>query len=161
MRLLAPRVSGVLMLGVFSLNAYVGMKDTTMFQLQPVHQGANFIIAALDFIAAAFLLYYGQGKRIWTLLAGVIWPAVYLFLLLVDIESRLCLFTGQHCFSSVKVSFEYLILGDSSQGWVLWPFTMPTAIVVLLVILVLSSLHYVKYKPTEKAQLSETQSFSL
>ena len=148
------------MLGVFSLNAYVGMKDTTMFQLQPVHQGANFIIAALDFIAAAFLLYYGQGKRIWTLLAGVVWPAVYLFLLLVDIESRLCLFTGQHCFSSVKVSFEYLILGDSSQGWVLWRFTMPSAIVLLLIILVLSSFSAAKHKPTTKASISENQSYT-
>lgn len=129
------------MLGVFSLNAYVGLKDTVLSSLQPTHLGANSLIAALDIISAAFLTYYGQGKRIWVLLAGVVWPITYLLALFADIESRLCLFTGQHCFSSVQISFEYLILGNSNQGWRLWPFTILSIVCLLSITLVLSLIY--------------------
>lgn len=129
------------MLGVFSLNAYIGLKDSVLSKLQPAHQGGNFIIATVDIVSAAFLLYYGQGKRIWVLLAGVVWPMVYLFALWADVESRLCLFTGLNCFTNVQVSFEYLILGSANQGWRLWPLTMLTVILLLSATLALSLIY--------------------
>lgn len=141
-----PRISGVLMLGVLSLNMYIGLKDVVLFKLQPAHQAANFVIIVVDLIAASFLIYYGQGKRLWVALAGVLWPAVYLLVLLADIESRLCLFSGQNCFSSVQVAYEYLILGSVAQGWHLWPFTILTVISLLSVTLILSAVHTFTYR---------------
>lgn len=129
------------MLGVFTLNAYIGLKDTVLFKLQPTHQGLNFIIAAIDLVASSFLIYYSAGRRTWVLLAGVIWPVVYLFSLLADVESKMCLLSGQHCFTSVEVSFQYLILGSLSAGWLLWPYTMISVILLLSLVVVLSAIH--------------------
>lgn len=126
------------MLGVFSLNTYIGLKDTVMSKLQPMHQSANFVIATVDLVSASLLIYYGKGKRTWVLLSGVFWPIGYFLALFIDTESKLCLFSGQNCFKSVGVSFEYLILGSAAQGWLLWPYTMITVISLLTVILILS-----------------------
>jgi hypothetical protein len=136
--LLLPRISGVLMLGVFSLNAYIGLKDNVLFEFQPTHQGLNFIIAVIDLIATSVLIYYAEGRKLWVLLSGIVWPIAYLTSLFADVESRMCLFTGQNCFSSVSVSFQYLILGQASQGWLLWPYTMLSTISLLTFIIVLS-----------------------
>lgn len=133
------------MLGVFSANAYIGLKDTELSKLQPIHEAANFVIALLDLVAASILLYYAGGKKSWVLLSGVCWPLAYLSSLFVDVESRMCLFSGQNCFTSVNTSFQYLILGERSQGWQLWPYTMSTTISILLLILVLS-LAYARQK---------------
>jgi hypothetical protein len=133
-----PRVSGVLMLGVFSLNAYIGLKDTVLSKLQPTHEGINFFFALLDLAAASILIYYADGRRFWVLLGGVVWPVTYLVSLVVDLESRMCLFSGQNCFSSVYTSFEYLILGEARQGWLLWPYTMIVAILLLVLTIGLS-----------------------
>lgn len=134
------------MLGVFSLNAYIGLKDTVLFKLQPTHQGLNFLIAAVSLVASSFLLYYSGGRRIWIVIAGVVWPLVYLLSLLADVESRMCLFSGQHCFTTVKVSFQYLILGRLSNGWLLWPYTMISVIVLLSLVVVLSAFYALSHK---------------
>lgn len=144
--LILPRISGVLMLGIFTLNAYIGLKDTVLFKLQPTHQGLNFMIAAVDLVASSFLIYYSAGRRNWVLLAGVIWPVVYLFSLLADVESKMCLFSGQHCFTSVQVSYQYLILGRLSAGWLLWPYTMMSVILLLTLVVLFSAIHFVKHK---------------
>jgi hypothetical protein len=137
-----PPASGVLMLAIFALNAYIGLKDTVLFKLQPAHQTLNFIIAAIDLLASAFLLYYLSGNQKYgILLAGVIWPVIYLLSLLADVESRLCLFTGNNCFASVQIAYEYLILGQSAQGWILWPFTMLSVISLLFAIIILSAIY--------------------
>ncbi len=134
------------MLAVFSVNSYIGLKDTELFKLQPIHETANFILALLDLIAAAILLYYSGGRRSWILLCGVAWPFAYLLSLIVDVESRMCLFSERNCFSSVNTSFRYLILGEHSQGWELWPYTMITAIVLLLLIVAFSFVYYLRTK---------------
>ncbi len=133
------------MLGVFSINSYIGLKDGVLAKLQPAHQGANFVMALIDLVAASILLFYGSGKRMWILLAGVAWPAAFLFFLLADVESRMCLFTNVNCFASVNDSFQYLILGNSSQGWLLWSYTIPTAIFFQLLIIGLSLFQF-KFK---------------
>lgn len=141
-----PRLSGVLMLGVFSVNAYIGLKDTELSKLQPLHETANFVIAILDLVAASILLYYASGRRSWIFLSGVTWPLVYLLSLFADVESKMCLFSGQNCFSSVNTSFQYLILGERSQGWRLWPYSMITAIFLLSSIIALSTMYYINSK---------------
>jgi hypothetical protein len=137
--ILLPRFAGVLMLGVFSINSYIGLKDVALSKLQPAHEGANFLIAVIDLAAASLLLSYAQGKPVWIMMAGIVWPAVYFLSLAADIQSKLCLFTNVNCFASVQVAYEYLILGQASQGWVLWPYTFPTAIALFLLITGLSA----------------------
>lgn len=134
------------MLGVFTLNAYIGLKDTVLFKLQPTHQGFNLIIAAIDLAASSLLIYYSAGRRTWVLLAGVVWPVVYLFSLVADVENKMCLLSGQNCFASVQVSFRYLILGRLSAGWLLWPYTMMSVILLLSLVIVLSAIHSVDSK---------------
>lgn len=134
------------MIAVFSVNAYVGLKDTELFNLQPIHEAANFILALFDLVAASILLYYSGGRRFWILLSGVGWPLAYLLSLMTDVESRMCLFSEQNCFSNVYASFRYLILGDHSQGWMLWPYTMITAIALLLLVVAFSGIYYLQTK---------------
>jgi hypothetical protein len=138
---LLPRIGGVFMLGVFSVNSYIGLKDVELAQLQPLHLGGNLIMAIIDLVAASILLSYGIGKRFWILLAGAVWPAVYVISLFADVESRMCLFTGTNCFSSVEASYQYLILGQLTEGWLLWPYTILTAICLLLSTVLLSLLY--------------------
>ena len=140
---LLPAISGVLLIGVFSLNAYIGMKDIGLSQLQPVHEAGNFLLALLDLAAAAILLAYGTGRVRWLFLSGIAFPAAYILSLVADVESRMCLFTGTNCFKTVNLSYRYLILGDASQGWELWKYTIPTAISLLLVAMCLTSVYCV------------------
>ncbi|MGH2639143.1 MAG: hypothetical protein ACRDF4_07695 [Rhabdochlamydiaceae bacterium] len=136
--ILLPRISGVLMLGVFSINSYIGLKDSVLSKLQPVHEIANFFIAVADLIAASILMSYGQGRFSLVFLSGFIWPVVFIVSLAADIETRMCLFTNVNCFASVSDAYEYLILGRASQGWKLWVYTFPTAISLLLAIIALT-----------------------
>jgi hypothetical protein len=131
------------MLGVFSINSYIGLKDVELAKFQPLHSGGNLLMAILDLVAASILLNYGIGKRFWILLAGGVWPTAYLISLLADVESRMCLFSGTNCFATVQASYQYLILGQLNQGWLLWPFTIPTAIVLLLSTMIVSMLYSV------------------
>ena len=126
------------MLGVFSINAYIGLKDVVISQLQPSHEAANALFAIIDFVAATILIIYGNRKPLWTILAGIVWPVTFILFILADIESKLCLFTNVNCFATVSDAYRYLILGQEAEGWKLWPQTMETALVFLFAIVGLS-----------------------
>ncbi|HVB12787.1 MAG TPA: hypothetical protein VNE86_06610 [Nitrososphaerales archaeon] len=136
--LLLPSIVGVLMLGVFSINTYIGLKDVVISQLQPSHEAANALLAIIDFLAATILIIYGNKKPFWTTLAGIVWPATFLLFILADIESKLCLFTNVNCFATVGDSYRYLIQGQAAEGWKLWQYTMETALAFLFVVIGLS-----------------------
>jgi hypothetical protein len=130
------RISGILMLGVFLINVYIGLFDTTLQQYNVAHLYLNWLMAVVDLIAAALLL-AKPLERFLVGLSGVVWPIVYIASIAVDIETRLCL--GSSCLlSNTAAAYDYLILGYSSLGWVLWPYTMITAISLLSAILVIS-----------------------
>ena len=126
------------MLGLFSINTYVGLKDVVISQLQPSHEAANALFAIIDLLAVTILIIYGNKKPFWTTLAGIVWPATFLLFILADIESKLCLFTNVNCFATVGDSYRYLLLGQAAEGWKLWPYTMATALVFLFAIVGLS-----------------------
>lgn len=149
---LLPQAAGVLILGVFALNTYIGSFDVELFKLQPTHQAANFAMAVFDLVAASILIAYGSGKQLWVFLAGIAWPLTFLSFLFLDVETRLCLFTGVNCFSSVSIAFQYLILGQRSQGWALWPYTILSAIVLLILAISLSTAYVLTGRRNVKSQ---------
>jgi hypothetical protein len=143
------------MMGVFSINAYVGIKDTALSKLQPAHETANFFLALFDVVSASILLAYGQGKTRWVFLSGVVWPAVYLLSIVADVESRLCLFSGTNCYASVGDAYRYLILGEIGEGWKLWKYTIPSAILLLVLVMVMSAVYCQRSAPAKGAAADE------
>ena len=57
------------MLGVFSVNVYIGLYDTNLTQISPVHTELNWVIAAADLLAAIFL-FVKPGNLIFKSLGG-------------------------------------------------------------------------------------------
>jgi len=128
------------MLGVFGVNVYIGLYDTNLTQISPVHAELNWVIAAADLIAAIFL-FVKPGNLIFKSLGGIVWPIFYITNLFIDVETRLCLGAAANtCSPSVSDAYQYLILGSAGQEWVLWPYTIRFAIGLVAVVLILSLL---------------------
>jgi len=132
------RAAGVVMLGVFGINVYIGIYDTSLAQLSPTHAQLNWVIATADLIATV-LLFVKPRSLIWKTLAGMVWPLAYVGSLFLDVETRLCLgASATSCFPSTTDAYNYLILGSSGEEWVLWPYTIRLAIALAVLVLVLT-----------------------
>ncbi len=143
-----------MMLGVFLINVYIGLFDTTLFKLNQLHYYLNWGISIAD-LAAALILIVFYRSRFLVLLAGVGWSAIYILSLAVDVETSLCIDTNYlNCWPSVSDAYNYLILGSQGEGWVLWPYTIRTAIALLIIIAVLSafSFGYISRASKQNAQ---------
>ena len=127
------------MLGVFVTNVYIGLYDSNLSSYNPVHYDLNWIIAAVDIVAALLLFLKSKNLNL-VVLSGIVWPLVYLAALGGDVATSLCLGTpaNPNCWPTAYDAFKYLILGDKSEGWVLWQYTIPTAILFLIIVIVLS-----------------------
>jgi hypothetical protein len=135
---LLTRLGGILMLGVFGINVYIGRYDTNLSSLSPVHEQLNWVIAGADLLAAIFLL-VKPGNLILKSLGGIVWPIFYIANLFIDVQTRLCLgAAASTCSPTVSDAYQYLILGSAAQEWDLWPYTIRLAIGLAVVILVLS-----------------------
>ncbi|MHB8568044.1 MAG: hypothetical protein ACYC7D_11715 [Nitrososphaerales archaeon] len=142
------RIAGVLLLGVFAINVYLGLFDTILKQQLtgsttgiPLHWYLNWIIAAVTLIAA-FLLLTNPLNSLWVSIAGIIWPIVYVGSLGFDVYTKLCA-GGGYCWPSRTAAFQYLILNNANPNasggpWLLWSYTIPTAIGLLFIAWVLS-----------------------
>lgn len=132
------RTSGILMLVVFFINVYIGIGDKTLQQYNTAHLYLNWLIAVADILAVIFLFASPLDKFL-VLLSGVAWPIVYIGSLALDVATHLCL-GGGNCtlWPTTQAAYDYLILGYASEGWVLWPYTMITAITILVAILAIS-----------------------
>lgn len=153
------RIGGVLMLGVFGLNVYIGLYDTNLAQISPMHQQLNWVIAAADLIAALFLLVKPR-TMIFKLLGGIVWPIFFVGSLFLDVETRLCLGAPSNtCLPSVNDAYQYLILGSAGQEWVLWPYTIRVAISLAVITLVLSlvSLYFRRKSMVRKQMPPQSQ----
>src|SRR5579864_8639152 len=86
------RVAGILMLGVFAINVYIGLRDTNLIPAPGLgnvtHYYLNWLMALVDIIAAG-VLSISPLRRMWVLLGGVVWPIVYVIGLAVDVQIRL------------------------------------------------------------------------
>ena len=153
-----PRIAAILMLVVFAINVYIGLKDGNLYDYNLAHYYLNWLIAAVD-IVAAVILFAKPLSKLWIGLAGVAWPIVYFASLAVDISTKLCL-GGSNCWPTQYDAFRYLILGDPSEGWGLWPYTMSTAVFLLVVMLIFSSAAVVGLRREERRQrLPSAQQF--
>jgi len=152
---LLTRVGGVLMLGVFGVNVYIGLYDTNLTQISPVHAELNWIIAAADLLAAIFL-FVKPGNSIFKSLGGLVWPIFYISNLFIDVETRLCLGAAETtCSATVSDAYQYLILGSTGQEWVLWPYTIRFAIGLAVAVLILS-LVSLKFRSPKGRKLQQT-----
>jgi hypothetical protein len=122
------RMGGALLVGVFFVNLYLGLFDANLYKFQPLHSYLNWVIAAVTLGASMILLINPMRKVAFSILAGIIWPLVYLASLAIDVESRLCLGSGTNCFPSVNAAYQYLILNSPSAGWNLIQGVVPLAI---------------------------------
>jgi hypothetical protein len=144
------------MLGVFGINVYIGLYDTSLSQLSPLHWELNWLIAVVDLIAVVVLLAKPRSIA-WKSLAGIVWPIVYVVNLFIDVETRLCLGApASSCSPTVSDAYQYLILGSSDQEWVLWPYTIRLAIALAVLVLILASLSL--YLRTPKGESPPTGS---
>ncbi|HKW03696.1 MAG TPA: hypothetical protein VJN71_00230 [Nitrososphaerales archaeon] len=136
-----PSIAGVSMLGVFIANVYIGLYDSNLATYNPLHYDLNWLIAVVDIIAAVILLSRPKSRGL-LILSGILWPIVYLLSLGGDVATSMCLGTpsNPNCWPTTFDAFKYLILGDPSEGWSLWQGTIPAAIVLLVVTIVLMSL---------------------
>ncbi len=132
------------MLGVFALNVYIGLYDTLLSSLQPLHWDLNWVIAAANLVAAIFLLVFPRKIGLVTL-AGVIWPVLYVISLGVDVYTRLCIGGPQaNCWPTKTAAFQYLILNNpnipnaAGFGWKLFQGTVPIILALLFVTFVIS-----------------------
>lgn len=141
------RVAGILLLGVFAINTYLGVFDSNLKgQLTsstngiPLHWYINWVIAAITLVAAVTLI-SSPLSALWVTLSGIVWPIVYVGGLGFDVYTRLCA-GGGYCWPSKTAAFQYLILNNPNApggGWNLFPFTIPTAIGLLFIAWVLSA----------------------
>ncbi|MCL5066902.1 MAG: hypothetical protein M1368_00935, partial [Thaumarchaeota archaeon] len=126
-----------LMVGVFAINVYIGLYDKTLAQYSPTHLYANWVIAIVDLAAATVLLSnLGRNER-WVFPSGIGWPVAYIISLVVDIMLDL---GAPNLWPDPASAYKYLILADPNQGWVLWKYTIPAAILLLILVVVLSSI---------------------
>ena len=126
------------MLGVFAINIYIGLYDTNLTQISPVHAELNWVIAAADLLAALFLLVKPRNI-VFKVLGGILWPIVYIGSLFVDVETRMCLGAAANtCLATVSDAYQYLILGSAGQDWVLWPYTIRLAISLAVIVFLFS-----------------------
>jgi len=91
-------------------------------------------------IIAALLLIVNPLSSIWVALAGIAWPIVYVGSLAFDVYTRMCA-GGGYCWPTRTAAFQYLILNNPNApggGWILWNYTIPTAIGLLFIAWVLS-----------------------
>ena len=132
------RAGGIILLGVFGINLYIGLYDTNLSELSLLHSELNWLIAAADLIAA-IILFVKPGSLIWKSLTGIVWPIVYVANLFVDVETRLCLgSSASTCSPTVSDAYKYLILGSAGEEWLLWPYTIRLAIVLVIAVLILT-----------------------
>lgn len=149
------------MLGVFAINLYIGLHDSNLTQISPVHAELNWVIAAADLLAALFLL-VKPGNIILKTLGGIVWPIVYIASLFVDVETRMCLGAAANtCLPSVSAAYQYLILGSASQDWVLWQYTIRLAISLAVIVFVLSVFSlYFRASKSQKEKIPPSPSLS-
>jgi hypothetical protein len=130
------------MIVVFLVNDYLGAYDTNLSQFNTIHWDLNWVIAVVT-LAAGLLLIAKPGSVKWVVLAGLLWPIVYLLSLGFDVATRLCSFASSNsCWPDQGSAFQYLILNNANLpgglGWQLLP-VMPVAIVLLVVVIVISA----------------------
>lgn len=140
------RIAGILLLGVFVINTYIGVFDSNLKgQLTnstggiPLHWYLNWVIAAITLVAAITLI-SSPLSSVWVTLSGIVWPIVYVGSLAFDVYTKLCA-GGGFCWPSRTAAFQYLILNNPNApggGWKLLPFTIPTAIGLMFIAWVLS-----------------------
>jgi plastocyanin len=134
------RIAGVLTLGVFAANVYIGLYDKVLQEVK-VHWYLDWVIAAATLISAGLLL--AKPSTRWTVvLGGVVWPVVYVSSLGFDVYTKLCAGVSQnYCLSSRTVAFQYLILNNPNaqgQRWTLFHYTVPLALGLIFIAWVLS-----------------------
>jgi uncharacterized membrane protein len=136
--------AGVLSLGVFAVNVYLGIYDTNLASNAP-HYYANWLIAIVTLVAAVLLLVRPANRRL-VMFAGVLWPILYALALTGDVYTRLCTgVSAESCWPSKTAAFDYLVLnqatikGAPGYGWKLAP-VMPFAILLLVLVFLLSVL---------------------
>jgi hypothetical protein len=134
--------AGVVLIGAFALTVYIGLYDKNLSTYQPLHWDLNWVFAAADVVAAAFLIGFPR-KLFLVALGGVIWPILYVLALAIDVYTRLCLGGNQsNCWPSKTDAFDYLVLNRPNiagiYGWNLWQGTMPTILALLAIAFVLS-----------------------
>ena len=137
------RIAGILLILVFIVNVYLGLYDTTLKTYNMVHWDLNWLIAVASLVGAILLLVRPLSRPL-VILAGVIWPIVYVLSLGVDVYTKLCAGApSTSCWPSHTAAFDYLILNESNipgatgYGWVLAP-VMPIAILLLAIVFILS-----------------------
>ncbi len=136
---LLSRIAGILMLGVFGVNVYIGLYDKVLAQAQPNHVYLNWVIAVLTLVGAGLLL--AKPTIRWVTLGGIVWPIIYVAGLAVDVLGKLCIGGDPTaCWPTRRAAFDYLILNDPNPpaGWTLWQGTIPTALALLFIAWVLS-----------------------
>lgn len=136
------QTAGVLTLGVFAINVYLGLYDESLSDNAP-HFYANWVIAAVRPVAALLLLLKSRSQGIISL-AGILWPVLYTLALIGDVYTRMCAgVSAESCCPSRTVAFDYLILneaninGASGWGWKLAP-VMPIDVALLVLIFLIS-----------------------
>ena len=149
-----PKIGGVLLLGVFAANIYIGESDNVLLTCNTLHLDSNWLLAFIDLVAAALLLAYKPTSKLWVSLAGLAYPVSYLLLLFADVETDMTLFTphsatAQCIFSNPYVSFQYLFLGNRNDGWFLWQYTMPTIVAFLVATLIICSYFVLREKKVQ------------
>ncbi len=136
------RASGVILIGVFLANLYIALYDKNLSLFNQLHYYLNWIITAMSLVAAIIILAKPLSVKL-VLLAGIIWPVVYVGGLAADVESRLCLGTSANCWPDTNSAFQYLILNNpnvpNGYGWMLWPYTIPTALILLALVVIISA----------------------
>jgi hypothetical protein len=144
------RIGGVLILGVFGINVYLGLYDSNLqLAVNRTHYEINWVLAAASLIAALFLLAKPRNLILKSL-GGIIWPVLYIGSLFLDVETKLCLGSSSAaCFPSVSAAYQYLILGSSAiVPQTIWPYTirLGIALAVITLVLTLVSLYFRKPK---------------
>jgi hypothetical protein len=137
------RGGGILLVGVFLVNVYLGLYDKVLSKYSPAHYDLNWVIALVTLVGAALLL-FTPSSRPWVLLAGVVWPLVYIISLFVDASTKMCGGgPASSCFPSTSAAFDYLVLNEATisgapgYGWAIAP-VIPVAIALLVVVIILS-----------------------
>jgi hypothetical protein len=137
--------AGFTLFVAFALNLYVALVDRNMIAPESIvltpHYYANWAITVIDIVTSG-ILFLETNKKWLLALSGIIWPLVYLGLLILDIESRLCFAApSSTCFPSVAAAESYLLFGRSTIVIVyFWPYTFAVIIALLASSIALSSL---------------------
>lgn len=130
-------VCGLCLVATFVINVYIGLYDTTLAEENILHRDLNSIIGIIT-LAAGIVLIIRSKSTLVNLISGVIWPIFYLGSLAFDVETELCFGTHVNCWPSITDSYDYLILNQSVEGWVLSPYTMRVVIALLILAIILT-----------------------